>query len=215
MLLISRLDVETIQISNMAARSASGEAVCASLKKAWEADRGNPEKAFACAACYLAYVHREPIASEKHKHLTQAAEALAACLSCREGWWLARFLYTEALQELPSNSYDDKASAEAERDLLLRMQKESGQKAPYFLCPYISKAKQLICQGDISGAAEAVEEGLKDAEASVSPHSLNQLVQPFADAIILFREVRMQEAAEKVKLAGLALFPRSAALASV
>jgi hypothetical protein len=216
---ISRTDAEAIQLANLVIRSKACEKVLSDLRGAWENNRKNPEKAFTFAAAILAYVHKEDIASEKHKHLTKAVEALNDCLDCYDDWWIARFLRSEALYELPLTSENPESAhfttAGSDRAVLLEQQDAYSQTEPYFLCTYISISKSYIYKGEIDAASKAVETGLSKVKVVPVQYPLNSLIQPFADLIILFREVGIVTLAEHVKYAGLALFPRSSTLAEI
>jgi len=219
MRLISQSDAEIVQIANLVIRSTARNTVHRSLREAWESTPNNPEKAFAYAAYSLAYVQVETISSERHKHLTHAVEALTDCLVSYDDWWLARFLRCETMQELPPSTenhlHRQVVSAEEDRLELLSRQEKLLKTEPYFLCPYISEAKASVCQGKIDDAINTVDVGLEKVKLFSVQYRLNVLIQPFISAILLFREVGLETIAERIKLAGLSLFPRSATLASI
>lgn len=215
--LISKSDVEAVQISNLLIKSNSRNKTYLDLQNSWEDDNTKTEKVFLFAMCALANVYEETVASERHRYLSHAIEALSDCINQVDDWWMARFLRAGALQSIVISS--DGMSLQDENDeddceILIKQQKDSTEKAPYFLCPYLLKAKSYIFQGNVDQAIAIIEEGLELVEPSAVKYPLNILLQPFGDAITIFRNVGREDLAERIKFFGLTLFPRSTSLAS-
>lgn len=212
---ISKSDVEAIQLSNLVIKTNARSRVYSNMEQNWKSNRTKSDVAFSFAACALAYVYEETVAPDRHKYLSKSIEALTDCVNLKQDWWMARFLRIGALQALVVPS-DGEIDISAERDCkeLIKQQLESERKEPYFLCPYLMEAKSYIFQGNIEYAVKSVEKGLAEIQPSALKYPLNILLQPFGDAIIIFRGVGMDDLAERIKYAGLRLFPHSSSLAS-
>ncbi len=215
MRLISKSDVEAMQLSNLVIKTNARSKVYSDLEKKWQNNRSNPDIAFLFAACALAYVYEETVAPDRHKYLSKSIEALTDCINLQDDWWMARFLRIGALQSLvvPSDGKNT-LSAETDCEILLGQQSKCDQKEPYFLCTYLLEAKSYIFQGNIECAVKSVEKGLEDIEQKELKYPLNILLQPFGDAITIFRSLGMRDLADRIKNAGLKLFPNSSSLAS-
>lgn len=216
MYLISKKDVESIQISNLLIKSGARNKIYANTMKSWQEDRKKFDSAFLFANCALASVYEETVAPERHKYLSMAIAALSDCIEERTDWWIARYLRGSALQAIVISSEGQLlqlVGEEDDLDVLIRMQKECDEKEPYFLCTYLLKAKTCIFRGDVNGALETIQEGLETVECGASKYSLNILLQPFGDTITILRSLEKEEMAESIKNFGKTLFPKSISLA--
>lgn len=217
MRLISKSDIEAIQISNLLIKSNSRTRVYKQTQESWESDKTKTDTAFLFATCALACVYEEEVIPERYKYLYQAIDILTDCIAQQDDWWMARFLRSGALQAIVISSDGlslQNEDDEEDCDILIEQQMQSKEKAPYFLCPYLIKAKSYIFQGNVDQAVAIVEEGLSNVEPEYIKYSLNILLQPFGDAITIFRTVGRDDMAERIKYFGLALFPKSSSLAS-
>lgn len=216
MRLISKSDIEAIQISNLLSKTNSRISAYNRLQETWEKDNTNMDTAFLFATFSLACVYEETVAPDRHKYLSQAIEIFSNCIEQREDWWMARFLRSIALQAIiisadgmslqNENNQDDS-------DILIKLQKDSKDKAPYFLCPYLIKAKSLILQGYVDKAIAIIDEGIENVELSAIEYPLNILIQPFGDIITILRSIGKNDLVERIKNVGCILFPNSPSLA--
>lgn len=216
MYLISKPDVESIQISNLLIKIGAQNTVYTKTMNSWQENRKKTDNAFLFANCALASVYEETVASERHRYLSMAIAALSDCIEERPDWWMARFLRGGALQAIVISSDGQLLQPDDEEDdldALIRMQNESEEKEPYFLCSYLLKAKSCIFRGDVDNALKTILEGLASVTPRTVKYSLNALLQPFGDTIMILRSLEMEEMAENVKNFGLILFPRSNSLA--
>lgn len=216
MYLISKPDVESIQISNLLIKIGAQNTVYTKTMNSWQENRKKTDNAFLFANCALASVYEETVASERHRYLSMAIAALSDCIEERPDWWMARFLRGGALQAIVISSDGQLLQPDDEEDdldALIRMQNESEEKEPYFLCSYLLKAKSCIFRGDVDNALKTILEGLASVTPRTVKYSLNTLLQPFGDTIMILRSLEMEEMAESVKNFGLILFPRSDSLA--
>lgn len=217
MRLISKSDIEAIQLSNLLMKSNSCTRVYAQMQKAWESDKTKIETSFTFAACAFARVYEEEVAPERHKYLSQAIDALSDCITQQGDWWMARFLRSSALQAIVISSDGMSLQEEEEEDdcdILIKQQMESKEKEPYFLCPYLIKAKTYIFKGNVDQAVTIIEEGLNNVEPKYLMYTLNIFLQPFGDTITIFRTVGREDLAKRIKNFGLTLFPKSLSLVS-
>lgn len=215
--LISKSDVESVQITNLLTKTGARNTVYTKAMNSWQENRKKPDNAFLFANCALASVYEETVAPERHRYLSMAIAALSDCIKERPDWWMARFLRGGALQAIVISSDGQLLQPDGEEDdldALIRMQNESEEKEAYFLCPYLLKAKSCIFRGDVDGALETIREGLASVTPGTVKYSLNALLQPFGDTITILRSLEMEEMAESVKNFGMILFPRSDSLAA-
>ncbi len=213
--LISKSDVESVQISNLLIKTGARNTVYTKTMNLWQKNRKKTDNAFLFANCALASVYEETVASERHKYLSMAIAVLSDCIEERSDWWMARFLRGGALQAIVISSDGQLLQPngkEDDLDILIRMQNESKEKEPYFLCTYLLKAKSCIFQGNVDGALETIQEGLTSVTPGTVKYPLNVLLQPFGDTIMILRSLKMEEMAESVKNFGLILFPKSNSL---
>lgn len=215
MRLISKSDIEAIQISNLLSKTNARKSAYNRLLETWENDNTKMDTAFLFATFALACVYEETVAPERHRYLSQAIEALSNCIKQRDDWWMARFLRSSALQAILISA--DGMSLQNENDeddcdILIKQQKESTDKAQYFLCPYLIKSKSYIFQGKVDQAIEIINEGLENVELSAIKYPLNILLQPFGDNISILRSIGRNDLAERIKKVGCILFPSSTSL---
>ncbi|WDV48112.1 hypothetical protein PV797_10540 [Clostridiaceae bacterium M8S5] len=215
MRLISKSDVEAIQLSNLVIKS-NGHRAYQKMQQAWQNDRTNTDTAFLFATCAFAFVYEESIAPDRHRYLSHAIDAFSDCINQRNDWWMARFMRGVALQAIVISSAEQSLQDVYEDDceVLIKQQMKSSKKEPYFLCPYLMVAKSNIFEGKIDYAIEIAERGLQELTHSEVVYPLNILLQPFGDAIAIFRNIGRDDLAERIKYVGLSLFPRSISLAS-
>ena len=218
MRLISKSDIEAIQISNLLSKTNSRKTAYNRVLETWENDNTNMDTAFLFSTFALASVYEETIAPERHRYLSQAIDALSICIKQQDDWWMARFLRSVALQSILVSA--DGMSLQNENDeddcdILIKQQKESTEKAPYFLCPYLMKAKSYIFQGYVDQGIALINKGLENVELSAVKYPLNILLQPFGDNITILRSIGRDDLAEPIKNVGCILFPSSSSLAAI
>lgn len=215
--LISKSDIEAIQISNMVIKSNARSNAYNKMHQLWQKDRAKTDTAFLFATCAYAFVYEETVASDRHRYLSYAIEALSDCIVQQDDWWIARFMRGVALQAVAISSDGQslqEISADNDCEELIKKQMKSPKKEPYFLCPYLMTAISNIFQGKIECAVAIVEKGLAEVTSCAVAYPLNILLQPFGDAITIFRGIGMNDLAERIKDVGLTLFPRSTSLVS-
>lgn len=217
MRLISKSDIEAIQISNLLSKTNSRKSAFKRLQDTWKNDNTKMDTAFLFGTFALACVYEESVAPDQHRYLSQAIEALSDCIKQQNDWWMARFLRSGALQAILISADGMSLQNEDDEDdcdILIKQQKEGTEQAPYFLCPYLMKAKSYIFQGYVEEANTIINEGLENVELSAINYSLNILLQPFGDSITILRSIGRDDMAERVKHAGCILFPSSTSLAA-
>lgn len=219
MQLISKSDIDAIQTANLLVKTNMHRNAYRSFQQSWIDDKTKLDNAFLFAFCsFILYKKDDIETAERYKYLFHAMEALTDCLDQSEDWWIARFLRINALQAndaLPNSQPFKNIKPKKDLEELIRQQAQSQKKEPYFLCPYIISAKSNILKGKLDEAANIIEMGFAEVRTFIATYALDIFMHPFIDIINCLRNVHMDDYAERVKYAGITMFPRSVALAQI
>lgn len=220
MLSITREEADLMRTFTLSLKMKNYRKIIEHFKNKFEQDPDNIENAFNYGACMSSYMLIDRADFTKANHLFEVNKAFTGCLRQKSAWWLVRFLRSELNTGLPDEAVGGKIPAlkqvkpEEDIKILLEQQHSAAEQFPYFLCPYMSRTRNLIIQGKLDEARESYQLGLDEVKIEKSPIYLPYLTWPFFDTVVYFKKLDMNDIADEIKKISLTLFPNAKNLLS-